>query len=93
MQNNTSFEHWVEKSVEGEISRALAEVRSGVNHEQILQQFAYRLNRKLLHWIIEDIKKSYTTPYDNQLEKQKYQEKYLSKRILIADHVLDDENS
>jgi glutamyl-tRNA reductase len=60
LQENQTFQEWVDQVVEYEKTRALKNMRSGVNPEQVLEQYADRLNQKIMHYIIMEVKKSYT---------------------------------
>jgi len=84
------YEKWVDKVRLYEYGIALQQIAKGDNPEVVLDSMSKRIQNKLLHPIIDEIRKANVSTYDSVTSKKHYEENYLNKTKRVADHVLDD---
>ena len=73
--------------IQSEIDRSLRKIRANANPDLVLEEFANRVTNKLLHPILTELNK--TEEIDLQSSKLEYEENYLRKYGIIADHMND----
>jgi glutamyl-tRNA reductase len=88
--DDESYEKWVDKVRLYEYGIALQQITKGDNPEVVLDSMSKRIQNKLLHPIIDEIRKANVSTYDSVISKKHYEENYLNKTNRAADHVLDD---
>jgi glutamyl-tRNA reductase len=84
------YEKWVDKVRLYEYGIALQQIAKGDNPEGVLDSMSKRIQNKLLHPIIDEIRKANVSTYDSVTSKKHYKENYLNKTKRAPDHVLDD---
>ena len=89
IQKDETYEQWVEKVRLFEYGVALQRIAKGDDVDIVLESMSKKINQKLLHPLIESIKKSCQIDYDPLIARKQYEEKYLRKTNRVADHMND----
>ena len=87
---NESYEDWLERIELYEKGFALQRLAKGEDTELVLEDFSKRLTNKIKHALFEIIKSNVSDNYDSEQSKKDYENNFLNKRGLVADHVSDE---
>lgn len=88
--DNESYEDWLERIKLYEKGFALQRLAKGEDTELVLEDFSKRLTNKIKHALFEIIKSNVSDNYDSEQSKKDYENNFLNKRGLVADHVSDE---
>jgi len=73
--------------LEEELDRALRRVKNGLDPNIAAEEMANRITKKILHPIIKSLKE--TPDFDISASRREYEEYYIKKNRLTADHMND----
>jgi glutamyl-tRNA reductase len=73
--------------LEEELDRALRRVKNGLDPNIAAEEMANRITKKILHPIIKSLKE--TPDFDVSASRREYEEYYIKKNRLTADHMND----
>ena len=90
IQPDETFESWANRVNEFEINRARRRIAKGEDVNLVLEETSKAISSKLLHPIINVIRDSSISTYDNTASKQAYIDNYINKVGPHSDHVQDD---
>jgi glutamyl-tRNA reductase len=85
-----SYEDWLERIDLFERGVALQRLAKGEDADFVLEEFSKRITNKMKHALFDVIKHSITTDFDIEKSRKDYENNFLNKRGLVADHILDD---
>lgn len=83
-----SYEQWVQRVKQYETGRALMELASGVDPEQVMITTSNRMIAKFQHPILEAIN-DIPSDYDSKASQQQYLENYQDRFGPKPDHIKD----
>lgn len=83
---NESMEEWAERVRKFELGYALQQLAKGQDINTVMEAMAARIQQKMLHPVITDIKESAVKPFDVEQHRAEYAK---VKTGLIADHIDD----
>jgi glutamyl-tRNA reductase len=84
-----SYEEWVNRVKQYEFGRALMELASGADPEQVMRETSNRMVAKFQHPVLEAINKT-PSDYNSAESLARYQQNYLDRFGPKADHVKDE---
>ena len=87
---NESYEDWFERIKLYERGLALQRLAKGEDADLVLEEFSKRITNKMKHALFEVIKNSITADFDIEKSRKDYENNFLNKRGLVADHILDE---
>ena len=90
IQPDESFESWATRVNTFEIDRARRRIAKGEDVNLVLEEASKAIFSKLLHPIINAIRDSSISTYDNTSSRQAYIDNYINKIGPHSDHVQDD---
>lgn len=85
--SNNTLEDWAWKVQEAEYNLALKKLAKGIPYDQIIEEMAARIQHKMLHPILLEIKKEVASTYDAKESRDRYF-KSVGKRGPVADQVI-----
>ena len=86
---NETYEQWVKRVEQYESGRALMELASGADPEQVMTETSRRMVNKLEHPILEAIN-TIPSGYDSKASQQHYKTNYQDRFGPKSDHVQDE---
>lgn len=87
---NESYEDWLERIKLYERGIALQRLAKGEDAELVLEDFSKRITNKIKHALFEVIKDNIVSDFDIEQSRKDYENNFLNKRVLVADHILDE---
>ena len=84
-----SYEQWVQRVKQYEFGRALMELASGADPEQVLKDTSNRMINKFQHPILKAVN-NIPSEYNSKESQQHYKTNYLDRFSLKPDHVKDE---